>query len=119
MSSVKVYFNGSEITINKGSYTLHPVNKQTLKETEGGTIRRYIKRMGVPHISVSMPADESEYATIYSAYVNSSTITVKYFEPGTGSLETFFGFIEDFSAECVQDNSTTPEWNLRFEITSM
>lgn len=119
MSSVKVYFNGSEVTINKGSYTLHPSNKQTLKETEGGTLRRYIKRLGVPHISVSMPANESEYSTLYTAYVSNSTITVKYYNPGTGTLETFYGFIEDFTADCVQDNSTDPEWNLTFEIASM
>ena len=119
MSSVQVYFNGTEVTINKGSYNLHPTNKQTINETEGGTLRRYIKRLGVPHISVSMPANESEYGTLYTAYTSGSTITVKYFNPGSGTLETFYGFIEDFSAEAVYETSTDSEWNLTFEIASM
>lgn len=119
MSNVKVYFNGVEVTINKGSYTLNPSNKQNVKETEGGTLRRYIKRLGVPHISVNMPADDTEYTAIYTAYVSGSSTTVKYYNPATQLLETFYAYIDGFTADLVQDNSTSPEWNLTFEIISM
>ena len=119
MSSVKIYFNGVEVDINQGSYDLSFINKQTVNETEAGTLRRYIKRLGVPHITVSMPANETEYAAIYSAYINSSSHTVKYYNPGTGLAETFTGFIENFEGELIDDNGTTPNWNISFEITSM
>ena len=119
MSNVKLYFNGSEVTINKGSYTMNFINFQSLKETEGGTKRRYIKRLGVPEISVSMPANDSEYATFYTAYVGGTSMTVKYFNPGTGALATFTGFIQDLTAELIEDESTSPEWNISFKITSM
>ena len=70
------------------------------------------------------PADipgqnETEYAAIYSAYVNSSSHTVKYYNPGTGLAETFTGFVENFAGELIDDNGTTPNWNISFEITSM
>lgn len=119
MSNIKLYFNGVEVTINKGSYRMAPVNMQTVKETEGGTRRRYVKRLGVPHISVSMPANDTEYAAIYTAFVSGSSTTVKYYDPATQLLDTFYAFIDGFSAEAVQDNSTSPEWNLTFEIISM
>ena len=82
MSNVKLYFDGVEVTINKGSYSLNPVNKQTLNETEGGTLRRYIKRLGVPNISVNMPANDTEYSAIYSAYVSGQSMTVKWIQSG-------------------------------------
>lgn len=119
MGNIKIYFNGSQITINKDSYQYAPINKQRIKETEGGTLRRYIKRLGVPNISISMPASESEYATIYSAYTSGSTITVKHYNPGTGALETFYGIVEDLVADLVYETSTTTEWNISFKITSM
>lgn len=95
------------------------INIQSLMETEGGTKRRYIKRLGVPEISVSMLANDSEYATFYTAYVGNTSMTVKYYNPGTQALATFTGFIQDLNAELVQDNSTSPEWNISFKITSM
>ena len=100
-------------------FNLSFINKQTVNETEAGTLRRYIKRLGVPHITVSMPANETEYAAIYSAYINSSSHTIKYYNPGTGLAETFTGFIENFEGELIDDNGTTPNWNISFEITSM
>lgn len=119
MSNIKLYFNGVEVTINKGSYRMAPVNKQTVKETEGGTLRRYTKRLGVPHISVSMPANDTEYTAIHTAFVSGSSTTVKYYDPSTQLLDTFYAYIDGFSADAVQDNSTSPEWNLTFEIISM
>lgn len=121
MSNVKLYFDGVEVTINKGSYSLNPVNKQTLKETEGGTLRRYIQRLGVPNISVNMPANDTEYSAIYSAFVSGQSMTVKYYNPGSKALETFTGFIDDLTADCDndgKDNSDT-EWNISFNIKSM
>ncbi len=119
MSSVKIYFNGVEVDINQGSYNLSFINKQTVNETEAGTLRRYIKRLGVPHITVSMPANGTEYAAIYSAYINSSSHTIKYYNPGTGLAETFTGFVENFAGELIDDNGTTPNWDISFELTSM
>ena len=121
MSNVKLYFDGVEVTINKGSYSLNPVNKQTLNETEGGTLRRYIKRLGVPNISVNMPANDTEYSAIYSAYVSGQSMTVKYYNPGSKALETFTGFIDDLTPDLVDDSqvNSDSEWNISFNITSM
>lgn len=121
MSNIKLYFDGVEVTINKGSYTLNPVNKQTLNETEGGTLRRYIKRLGVPNISVNMPANDSEYSVFYSAFISGQSITVKYYNPGNKALETFTGFIDDLTADLVDDGkaNSDSEWNITFNIKSM
>lgn len=121
MSNVKLYFDGVEVTINKGSYSLNPVNKQTLNETEGGTLRRYITRLGVPNISVSMPANDTEYSAIYSAFISGQSISVKYYNPGTKSLETFTGFVDDLTPSCDSDNenNSDTEWNISFTIKSM
>ena len=121
MSNVKLYFDGVEVTINKGSYSLNPVNKQTLNETEGGTLRRYIKRLGVPNISVNMPANDTEYSAIHSAFISGQSMTVKYYNPGIKALETFTGFIDDLTADLVDDSqvNSDSEWNMSFNIKSM
>lgn len=122
MSDIQLFFGLTEITVNKDSYKMDFLNKQTVRETEAGTLTRDIKRLGVPQISISMPANGSEYATIYSSYVSGSSTTVTYFNPGTGTTDTFDGFVEDLSADLVSDSFGSgydTEWNISFKITSM
>lgn len=118
--NVKLYLSGSEVTLHKGSYTLSFLNKQSVKETEAGTLIRDIKRLGVPHLSVSMPVNRTEYVPFYNAYISNSAVSVKYYNPGTNTLETFSGFLENFSSDLEEDftSGTNTEWNISFEITS-
>ena len=122
MSNIQLKFGLTDIDINKDSYKLDFLNKQTIRETEAGTLTRDIKRMGVPHISVSMPANDSEYATIYSTYISGSAVQVTYYNPGAGASDTFDGFVENLTANLVSDaqgSGEDSEWNISFEITSM
>lgn len=119
--NIKLYISGSEVTLNKGSYTLSFINKQTTNETEAGTIIRDIKRLGIPHLAINMPANESEYSAFYTAYLSNASVKVKYYNPATKTLTEFDGFLENFSSELVVEvleGLGDTEWNLSFEITS-
>lgn len=118
--NVKLYLAGSEVTLNKDSYQLSFINEQKKTKTEAGTIIRDIQRLGVPHLSVSMPVNRTEYVPFYNAYISNSAVSVKYYNPGTNALETFSGFLEDFSSNLVWDDpvNANSEWNVSFEITS-
>lgn len=115
---IKLKFDTDYFPLTKGSYSFNPQNKETINETEAGTLQRDIKRLGVPHISVSSTVDSTWYQKLYSYYTKGSKITVKYFSPSTLAEATFDGFIQNLTCNLKSDNGTTTYWDVSFEVTA-
>lgn len=116
MASVEIYFGSDKFPLYKGSYSLSIQNKETVNETEAGTIIRDIKRTNVPHISVSSPVDDTWYQKLFQ-YNDDTSITFSYFDPNTLSAKTFSGFMQNLKFDLVADLTKT-HWNASFEITA-
>lgn len=117
MASIKLYFNSVEFPLYKDSYNLNILNKETERETEGGTIIRDIKRLGVPEITISQTIDQSWYQKIYNYYATNTPLTVSFFSPSTLAQATFTGYLKDLKYSPVVDNGTT-YWKVSFKVKS-
>lgn len=115
---VKLKFDTDYFPLNKGSYNLTLQNKETVKETEAGTIQRDIKRLGVPHLSVSSTIDSTWYQKIQQYSVTGQSVTISYYSPVTLAEATFDGFIQNLSFELIKDNGTETYWDVSFEVTA-
>lgn len=115
---IKLKFDTEYFPLTKGSYNFNPINEEIKNKTEAGTIIRDIKRLGVPHLSVSATVDSTWYQKLYNYYTNGSKVTVGYFSPSTLAEATFDGFIENLSCSLIKDNGTTTYWKVSFEVTS-
>ena len=116
MSSIQLWFDTEQFPLYKDGYTLSIQNKEVRNETEAGTIIRDVKRLGVPHLSVSCPVDETWYKKLLSVN-NTATVTVKYFDPSVLALATFSGFVENLSFDLIT-NHTKSYWKATFEVTA-
>lgn len=116
MGSVKILFGADEFPLYKGSYSLSMLNKETINETEAGTIIRDVKRVGVPKLSISSPVDDTWYQKL-STYGDDSDITFSFYDPVTLQAKTFSGFMQNLKFDLVADLSKT-HWNASFEITA-
>ena len=116
MASVKLLFGSEEFPLYKGSYSLSIQNKETVNETEAGTVIRDIKRTAVPHLTVSSPVDDTWYQKLRQ-YDDDSSITFSFFDPNTLTAQTFSGFMQNLKFDLVADLTKT-HWNASFEITA-
>lgn len=117
MSNVKILFDNTEFPLYKDSYTLAIQNKENKKETEAGTIIRDIKRMGVPHLSISQTVNDIWYQKLCQYYTSGNAITISYYDPITLAVKTFSGFIENLSYNLIVSRSKN-YWKVSFEVTS-
>lgn len=113
---LKLKFDTEYFPLTKGSYTLALENKETIKETEAGTLQRDIKRLGVPHISVTSTIDDTWFQKLQGYYVSGSAITIYFLNPATLTEDSFSGFIQNLSYEAIKDNGTKTYWNVTFEV---
>ena len=116
MASVKLIFGSDEFPLYKGSYSLSIQNKETVNETEAGTLIRDVKRTGVPKLSISSPIDDTWYQKLYQ-YSDDTSITFSYFDPNTLTSQTFSGFMQNLKFDLVADLVKT-HWNASFEIVA-
>lgn len=115
MSNVKLYFGIEEFPLYKDSYSLSIENKETQNETEAGTIIRDIKRLGVPHLSISQPIPNTWYKKLYDYDTSGTALTIVYYEPHTLAQASFSGFIENLKFDLISDNTST-YWKATFEV---
>jgi len=113
---IKLKFDTEYFPLTKGSYKLSLENKETVNETEAGTIIRDIKRLGVPHLSVNSTIDSTWFQKLQGYYVKGSKVTVAYFSPVTLAEATFDGFIQNLTYNLIKDNGTTTYWDVSFEV---
>lgn len=117
MSNVRLLFNNTEFPLYKDSYSLTFQNKESKNETEAGTVIRDIKRMGVPHLSISQTVNNTWYQKLFQYSISGAALTVSYYDPNTLTEKTFSGFIENLSYNLAIDRSKT-YWKVSFEVTA-
>ena len=115
---IKLKFDTEYFPLTKGSYSLTIQNKETVNETEAGTLIRDIKRLGVPHISVSSTIDSTWFQKVYTHYTKGSKVTIAFFSPSTLAEATFDGFIQNLTYNLIKDDGTTTYWDVSFEVTA-
>ena len=115
---VKLKFDTDYFPLTKGTYNLTLSNKETVNETEAGTLQREIKRLGVPHLSVSSTVNSTWYQKLQSYFVKGSKVTVAYYSPVTLAEATFDGFIQNLTYNLIKDNGTETYWDVSFEVTA-
>ncbi len=115
---VKLGFATDYFPLTKGSYELTLQNKETVKETEAGTLQRDIKRLGVPHLSVSSTVNDTWYQKLQQYYVTGQSVTISYYSPATLAEATFDGFIQNLRYALKKDNGTETDWDVSFEVTA-
>ena len=115
---LKLKFDNEYFPLTKGSYTLALENKETIKETEAGTLQRDIKRLGVPHISVTSTIDDTWFQKIQGYYVSGSALAIYYLNPATLTEDSFSGFIQNLTLNAIKDNGTKTYWDVSFEVTA-
>ena len=116
MGSVALKFGSDDFPLYKGSYSLSITNKETVKETEAGTLIRDIKRTNVPSLSVNTTVEETWYQKL-TQYNDDTSITFTYFDPSTLSAQTFSGFIQNLKLDLIADNAKS-YWKASFEIVA-
>lgn len=115
---VKLKFDTDYFPLTKGSYELTIQNKETVQETEAGTLQRDIKRLGVPHLSISSTINSTWYQKIYNYYVTGQSVTIAYYSPVTLAEAIFSGFIQNLRYSLIKDNGTETYWDVSFEVTA-
>lgn len=115
---LKLKFSTEYFPLTKGSYTLALQNKEVINETEAGTIIRDIKRLGVPHISVSSTIDDTWFQKLQGYYVSGTAVTIYYLNPATLAEASFDGFIQNLTYNAIKDNGTKTFWDVSFEVTA-
>ena len=115
---IELYFGAEQFPLYKDSYKFKPLNVETINETEAGTKIRDIKRLGVPHLSVSQIVSDTWYQKLYDYNSHGTAITYKYYDPHTLSLKTFDGFLEDLDFDLIRSDSTSTDWQVSFEVTA-
>lgn len=115
---VKLKFDTEYFPLTKGTYNLSLQNKENVKETEAGTLQRDIKRLGVPHLSVTSTVDSTWYQKLQGYYVAGTKVTIKYFSPATLAEASFDGFIQNLTFNLLKDNGTKTYWEASFEVTA-
>lgn len=115
---VKLGFSTDYFPLTKGSYNLTLQNKEIVNETEAGTLIRDIKRLGVPHLSVTSTIKDDWFKKIQDYYVTGQSVTISYYSPVTLAEATFDGFIQNLSYELLKDNGTETYWDVSFEVTA-
>ena len=115
---LKLKFDTEYFPLTKGSYSLSLQNKETINETEAGTIQRDIKRLGVPHISVNSTIDDTWFQKLEGYYVSGTALTIYYLNPATLAEDSFSGFIQNLTFNAIKDNGTKTYWDVSFEVTA-
>lgn len=115
---LKLKFDTEYFPLTKGSYSLNLQNKETLNETEAGTIVRDIKRLGVPHISVTSTIDDTWFQKLQGYYASGSAVTIYYLNPATLAEASFSGFLQNLTYNAIKDNGTKTYWEVSFEVTA-
>jgi hypothetical protein len=115
---IKLKFDTEYFPLTKGSYNLTLQNKETVNETEAGTLIRDIKRLGVPHLSISSTIDSTWLQKLQGYYTKGSAVKVYYFSPSTLAEDNYDGFIQNLSFNLLKDNGTTTYWDVTFEVTA-
>ena len=113
---LKLKFDSEYFPLTKGSYVLSLQNKETINETEAGTIIRDIKRLGVPHISVSSTIDDTWFQKLQGYFASGSSLTIYYLNPATLAEANFDGFIQNLTYTAIKDNGTKTFWDVSFEV---
>ena len=113
---LKLKFSTEYFPLTKGSYNLTLENKETIQETEAGTIQRDIKRLGVPHISVTSTIDDTWFQKLQGYYVSGTALTIYYLNPSTLAEDNFSGFIQNLKYDAIKDNGTKTFWDVSFEV---
>lgn len=116
--NVELKFGADNFPLYKDSFNLTIQNKETVNETEAGTLVRDIKRLGVPHITVSQTIEQSWYQKLFQHYTTGQKVTISYFSPSTLAEATFDGFIQNLKYDLIKDNGTTTYWKVSFEVTA-
>lgn len=115
---LKLKFDTEYFPLTKGSYNFSLQNKETINETEAGTIQRDIKRLGVPHISVNSTIDDTWFQKLEGYYVSGTALTIYYLNPATLAEDSFSGFIQNLTFNAIKDNGTKTYWDVSFEVTA-
>lgn len=115
---IELYFGAEQFPLYKDSYKFKPLNVETINETEAGTKIRDIKRLGVPHLSVSQIVSDTWYQKLFDYYSQGTAITFKYYDPHSLTLKTFDGFLEDLEFDLIRSDSTSTDWQVSFEVTA-
>lgn len=115
---LKLKFDTEYFPLTKGNYALNLQNKETINETEAGTIVRDVKRLGVPHISVSSTIDDTWFQKLQGYYVSGTALTIYYLNPATLAEDNFSGFIQNLTYNAIKDNGTKTYWDVSFEVTA-
>ena len=115
---IELYFGAEQFPLYKDSYKFKPLNVETINKTEAGTKIRDIKRLGVPHLSVSQIVSDTWYQKLYDYYSQGMAITFKYYDPHSLTLKTFDGFLEDLEFDLIRSDSTSTDWQVSFEVTA-
>ena len=115
---LKLNFSTEYFPLTKGSYSLSLQNKEVINETEAGTLIRDIKRLGVPHISVSSTIDDTWFQKLQGYYVSGTAVTIYYLNPATLAEASFDGFIQNLTYNAIKDNGTKTYWDVSFEVTA-
>jgi len=115
---VKLKFGTDYFPLTKGTYELTLQNKESVNETEAGTLVRDIRRLGVPHLSISSTINSTWYQKIQQYYVTGQSVTIAYYSPATLAEATFDGFIQNLRYSLIRDNGTETYWDVSFEVTA-
>lgn len=95
------------LPIDKNDYTIEYTDIETDRTTEIGTTSREIVREGKIRISTSFTVTQAWYAKL-RGFKASPTLTVSFFNPGTGTTENATMWVTAFSAALVMDRSSEP-----------
>ena len=110
MAKIKLKFDTEYFPLTKGSYKLDLQNKETVNETEAGTLIR--------DITVTSTIDSTWLQKLQGYYVKGSAVKIYYFSPATLAEDNYDGFIQNLSFNLLKDNGTTTYWDVSFEVTA-
>ena len=84
-------------------------------ETEAGTIQRDVVRAGVVNISVAFSVTPTWLSKL-TVYKQLDSITVRYFDPETITVQQTQMYIDSFKAKLEKDTSYKGLWTVSFTL---
>ena len=117
MFQTYLQFNGETVPVKKDDYSVsyNDVVSGGSGTTEAGTVIRDVIREGVPSISVNLDVS-IKWLKKLRAYKKLPSMTVRWFDPETGSLSENEMYMDGFKASLVSDTSYGGLWTVAFTL---
>lgn len=114
---IELSINETSIALTKNQYSVKKSAVEDRYTAEDGSVKRIIRRTGVPSISIKMIGDEVTVAGL-DAFVQADSLSVTYYDEQAAEAVTRTMFIDpsSYSVDLIQETELHRYYDISFVI---